>query len=102
MCCDKLTVYPVALVVHCQLNPQARPFVSMPMAPKLILRRGKREEGEEHVSKHQLRSEKYGREQLNPLRETRLDGENGGNEDRVKCHKGGTFLARKRRRRGRA
>ena len=77
-------------MVHCQLNPQARPFVSMPMAPNLIHRRGKREEGEEHVSTHQLRSKKkkkragrYGREQLNPLRETGLEGENGDREMRI-------------------
>ena len=109
-CCDKLTVYPMALVVHCQLNPQARHFVSMPIAPKLIHRRGRWEEGGEHVSKHQLRSEKKKTDRA--IREgaaepttrdpTRRRERGQGNEDRVKCHKGGTLLARKRKRRGRA
>ena len=38
------------------LNPQVRPFVPTVMAPKLAYRRGKREGGEEPVSKHQVRS----------------------------------------------
>ena len=40
----------MALAVHCQLNPQVRPFVPTVMAPKLAYRRGKREGGEEPVS----------------------------------------------------
>ena len=46
----------MASAVHCQLNPQVRPFVPMVMASKLAYRRRKREGGEEPVSKHQIRS----------------------------------------------
>ena len=56
----------MASAVHCQLNPQVRLFVPTAMTPKLAYstvqqystvqyRRGKREEGEEPVSKHQIR-----------------------------------------------
>ena len=100
----------MALAVHCQLNPQVRLFVPTVMAPKLAYRRGKRERGEEPVSKHQIRSgdgrweERRGMGRLNPRRETKTKGRNGDREremkeevtDRIK------FLARKRRRRGRA
>ena len=100
----------MALVVHCQLNPQVRPFVPTVMAPKLAYRRGKREGGEDRVNKHQIRSG-YGRWEgrrgvgrLNPRRETKTKGSNGDREremreevkNRIKV------LARKRRRRGRA
>ena len=100
----------MALAVHCQLNPQVRPFVPTVMAPKLAHRRGKREEGEEPVSKHQIHpgdgrwEGRRGVGRLNPCCETKTKGRNGDREkemneevtDRRK------FLARKRRRRGRA
>ena len=51
-CCDQLAAHPIALVVNFQLNPQARPFVPTAIAITLAYHHGKREEGEEHVSKH--------------------------------------------------
>ena len=76
----------MALAVHCQLNPQVRLFVPTVMAPKLAYRRGKREGGEEPVSKHQIRSgdgrweERRGVGWLNPRRETKTKGRNGDRE----------------------
>ena len=91
----------MASAVHCQLNPQVRPVVPTVMAPKPAYRRGKREGGEEPVSKHQIRSGhgrwegRRGVGRLNPRRETKMMiGENVTNRRK--------FLARQRRRRGRA
>ena len=100
----------MALAVHCQLNPQVRLFVPTVMAPKLAYRRGKREGGEEPVSKHQIRSgdgrweERRGVGRLNPRRETKTKGRNGDREKEMKeeVTDRRKFLARKRRRRGRA
>ena len=80
----------MALAVHCQLNPQVRLFVPTVMAPKLAYRRGKREGGEEPVSKHQIRSgdgrweERRGVGWLNPRRETKTKGRNGDREKEMK------------------
>ena len=74
----------MALAVHCQLNPQVRPFVPTIMAPKLADRRGKREGGEEPVSKHQIRSGdgrwagRRGVGRLNPRRYTKIKGKKRG------------------------
>ena len=75
-------------------------------------RRGKREEGEEPVSKHQIRpgdgrwTGRRGVGRLNPRRENKIQGKNGDGEGRkLKKSQGETswkILARKRRRRGRA
>ena len=76
-------------------------------------RRGKREEGEAPVSKHQIRpgdgrwTGRRGVGRLNPRRENENQGKNGDREGRKlkNSQKGETFwnfLARKRRRRGRA
>ena len=100
----------MALDVLCQLNPQVRPFVPTVMAPKLACRRGKREGGEESVSKHQIRSGdgrwkgRRGVGQLNPRREIKTKGRNGDKERemREKVTNRRKFLARKRGRRGRA
>ena len=99
----------MALAVHCQLNPQVRLFVPTVMAPKLAYRRGKREGGEEPVSKHQIRSgdgrweERREVGRLNPRRETKTKGRNGDREREMKeVPDRRKFLARKRRRRGRA
>ena len=100
----------MASTVHCQLNPQGRPFVPTVMALKLAYRRGKRKGGEEPVSKHQLRSGDgrwAGRRRvglLNPRRETKIQGKNGDKERRKieKFTKRRKLLTRKRRRRGRA
>ena len=80
------------------------------MAPKLAYRRGKREGGEEPVSKHQIRSGdgrwegRRGVGRLNPRRETKTKGGNGDGEremrEDVKNRR--KALARKRRRQGRA
>ena len=76
----------MASAVHCQLNPQVRPFVPTVMAPKLAYRRGKREGGEDPVSKHQNRSGdgrwagRRGVGRLNPRRETKIQGKNGDRE----------------------
>ena len=80
------------------------------MAPKLAYRRGKREGGEEPVSKHQIRSGdgrwegRRGVGRLNPRRETKTKGRNGDREREMRedVTNRRKFLARKRRRRGRA
>ena len=80
------------------------------MTPKLAYRRGKREEGEEAASKHQIRSGdgrwvgRLGVGRLNPRRETKVQGKSGDRERRKieKVTKRRKLLARKRRRRGRA
>ena len=78
----------MALAVHCQLNLQVRPFVPTVMAPKLAYHRGKREGGEEPVSKHQIRSgdgrweERRGVGRLNPRRKTKTKGRNGDSRER--------------------
>ena len=113
----------MASAVHCQLNPQVRLFVPTAMTSKLAYstvqqystvqhRRGKREEGEESVSKHQIRpgdgrwTGRRGVGRLNPRRENKIQGKNGDEEGRkLKKSQGETswkILARKRRRRGRA
>ena len=86
----------MASAVHCQLNPQVRPFVPTAMTSKLAYstvkystvqyRRGKQEEGEAPVSKHQVRPgdgrwtgrREVGR--LNPRRESKIQGKNGDKE----------------------
>ena len=76
----------MALAVQCQLNPQVRPLVPTVMAPKLAYRRGKREGGEEPMSKHLIRSgdERWkgrrGVGRLNTRRETKTKGRNGDRE----------------------
>ena len=100
----------MASAVHCQLNPQVRPFVPIVMAPKLAYHCGKRDEGEEPVSKHQIRpgdgtrAGRRGVGRLNPRRETKIKGNNGDRErtTREKVTNKRKFLERKRRRRGRA
>ena len=100
----------MVLVVHCQLNLQVRPFVPTVMASKLAYRHGKREGGEEPVSKQQIRSGdgrwegRRGMGRLNPRRETKTKGRNGDRvrEMREQVTYRRKFLARKRRRRGRA
>ena len=108
----------MASAVHCHLNPQVRLFVPTAMASKLVYstvqhHRGKREEGEEPVSKHQIRpgdgrwTGRRGVGRLNPRRENKIQGKNRDREGGKlkKSQKGETFwkiLARKRRRRGRA
>ena len=80
------------------------------MAPKLAYRRGKREEGEEPVSKHPIRSGdriwagRRGVGWLNPRRETKIQGKNGDRERGIieKVTNTRKLLARIRRRRGRA
>ena len=100
----------MALAVNFQLNPQVRPFVQTVMAPKLAYHRGKREGGEEPVSKHQIRSRdgrwagRRGVRRLNPRRETKIKGKNGGREREMKQKVANRIkvFARKRRRRCRA
>ena len=88
----------MASAVHCQLNPQIRLFVPTAMTSKLAYstvqyskvqystvqhRRGKRDEGEEAVSKHQIRpgdgrwTGRRGVGRLNPRRENKIQGKNG-------------------------
>ena len=85
----------MASAVHCEMNPQVRPFVPTIMTPKLAYRRGKREGVGESVSKHQVRSGnrrwagQRGVGRLNPCRETKIRGKNGdrkmGIRDKVKA-----------------
>ena len=76
--------------MHGQLNPHVRPFAPMVMAPKLAYRRGKREGGEEPVSKHQIRfgdgrwAGQRGVGRLNPRRETKINGKNGDRGREIK------------------
>ena len=46
----------MALAMHFQLNPQARPFVPTAMAPALAYYHRKWEEEEEPATNHQIRS----------------------------------------------
>ena len=100
----------MASAVHCQLNPQVRPFVPTTMTPKLAYRRGKRKEGEEPVSKHHIHAGDgrwTGRRRMNrlsPRRESKIQGKNGDRErgEIEKVTERRKILARKRRRRGRA
>ena len=120
----------MASAVHCQLNPQVRLFVPTAMTSKLAYstvqystvhystvqystvqhRHGKREEGQEPASKHQICpgdgtwTGRRGVERLNPRRENKVQGKNGDREG-VKIEKVAErrkSLARKRRRRDRA
>ena len=85
--------------VHYQLNPHVRPLVPTAMASKLAYRRGKREGGEEAVSKHQIRSGdgrwagRRGVGLLNPYRETKIQGKNGdrGRGEIEKSQRGGKY-----------
>ena len=76
----------MASAVHCQLNPQVRPFVPATMTPKLAYRHGKRKEGEEPVSKHQIHpgdgrwTGRRRMERLSPRRESKIQGKNGDRE----------------------
>ena len=101
--------------VNCQLNPQVRLFVPTAMTSKLAYstvqhRRGKREEGEEPVSKHQICpgdgrwTGRRGVGRRNPRRENKIQGKNGDKEGGKieKVAERREILARKRRRRGRA
>ena len=75
----------MALAVQLQLNPRAKPFVPTVKANKLLQHhRGKREEGEAPVSKHQTQlgrvrwASRRGEGKPNPPRETKNSGANGG------------------------
>ena len=73
----------MALTVQLQLNLRAKPFVPTVKANKLLQhRRGKREEGEASVSKHQTQlgrvrwASRRGEGEPNPPRETKNSGAN--------------------------
>ena len=103
----------MALAVQLQLNPRAKPFVPTVKANKLLQhRRGKWEEGEAPVSKHQTQlgrvrwASRRGEGKPNPPRETKNSGANGGRNWRTevfvqKITKRKKLCARKKRRRGR-
>ena len=103
----------MALTVQLQLNPRAKPFVPTVKANKLLQhRRGKREEGEAPVSKHQTQlgrvrwASRRGEGEPNPPRETKNSGANGGRNWRTEVYvqtiiKRKKVFARKKRRRGR-
>ena len=103
----------MALAVQFQLNPRAKPFVPTVKANKLLQhRRGKREEGETPVSKHQTQlgrvrwTSRRGEGEPNPPRETKSSSANGGRNWRTavyvqKVIKRKKVFARKKRRRGR-
>ena len=99
----------MASAVHCQLNPQVRPSIPTAMAPKLVYRRGKREEGEEPVYKHQIRpgdgrwAWRRGMGRMNPRCKTKVQGKRGqGTRENRKVTEKRKLLARKWRGRGRA
>ena len=103
----------MALTVQLQLNPRAKPFVPTVKANKLLKhRRGKREEGEAPVSKHQTQlgrviwASRRGEGEPNPPCETKTSAANGGRNWRTEVYvqkniKRKKILARKRRLRGR-
>ena len=88
----------MASAVHCQLNPQVRLFVPTTITSKLAYgtvqystvqhRRGKRDEGEEPVSKHRNRpgdgrwTGRRGMGRLNLRHEIKIQGKNGDREGR--------------------
>ena len=81
------------VVVQLQLNPRAKPFVPTAKANKLLQhRRGKREEGEAPVSKHQTQlgrvrwASRRGEGEPNPPRETKNSGANGGRHWRTEVY----------------
>ena len=83
----------MALTVQLQLNPRAKPFVPTVKANKLLQhRRGKREEGEAPVSKHQSQlgrvrwASRRGEGEPNPPRETKNSGANGGRNWRTEVY----------------
>ena len=82
---DQPAAHPIALTVQLQLNPRAKPFVPTVKANKLLQhRRGKREEGEAPVSKHQTQlgrvrwASRRGEGEPKPPRETKNSGVNRG------------------------
>ena len=82
----------MALAVQLQLNPRAKPFVPTVKANKLLQhRRGKWEEGEAPVSKHQTQlgrvrwASRRGEGEPNPPRETKNSGANGGRHWRTEA-----------------
>ena len=103
----------MALTVQLQLNPRAKPFVPTVKANKLLQhRRGKQEEGEAPVSKHQTQlgrvrwASRRGEGEPNPPHETKNSGANGGRNWRTEVYvqkviKRKKVFARKKRRRGR-
>ena len=102
----------MALAVQLQLNPRAKPFVPTVKANKLLQhRRGKREEGEAPVSKHQTQlgrvrwASRRGEGEPNPPRETKNSGANGGGNWRTEVFVQNIIkkkvFAREKRRRGR-
>ena len=111
---DQREAHPMALTMQLQLNPRAKPFVPTVKANKLLQhRRGKREEGEAPVSKHQTQlgrvrwASQRGVGEPIPPRETKNSGANWGRNWRTQLHvqqitKRKKALARKKRRRGRA
>ena len=94
-----ITTQSMASAVHCQLNPQVRPSVPTTMTPKLAYRRGKRKEGEEPVSKHQIHpgdgrwTGRRRMERLSPRRESKIQGKNGDRErgKSKKSQRGGKY-----------
>ena len=104
---DQLGAHPMAMTVQLQLNPRAKPFVPTVKANKLLQhRRGKREEGEAPVSKHQTQlghvrwASRRGEGEPNPSRETKNSCANGGRNWRPEVYAQKKKLARKKRRRG--
>ena len=83
----------MALTVQLQLNPRAKPFVPTVKANKMLQhRRGKREEGEAPVGKHQTQlgrvrwASRRGEGEPNPPRETKNSGVNGGRNWRTQVY----------------
>ena len=68
------------------------------MAPKLAYRRGKREEGEDPASKHQIRSGDgrwavpRGVGRLNPRHETKFKGKKGDREREIRSNETGKLV----------
>ena len=109
---DQLPAHLMPLAAPFQVSSHARPFVQIPIVPKLADLRGKRKEEEEFISKHLIRSgnrrwdERHGSERLYLRRKGIFRGEIGNMEkvdsSKKKGNKLRTFLARKRRWQGRA
>ena len=85
MLLDQPAAHPMALTVQLQLNPLAKPSVPKVNEDKLLQhRRGKWEEGDAAVSKHQTQfvrvrwASRRGEGEPNPPRETKNSTANGG------------------------
>ena len=92
---EQLAAHPMALTVQFQLNPRAKSFAPAVKANKLLqhrLYRGKREDGEAPVNRHQTQvgrvrwASRRGEGEPNTPRENKNLGANGGRNWRAEVY----------------